>query len=97
LAKRYFLPLAAHFAEISDYALAEKYFVLAGKPQDAVSMYSKANLWEQAHTLATSFMSKNDVAVLYISQAKELENKRIIYFSLTKKKCLKRQSVFTWH
>jgi intraflagellar transport protein 172 len=43
-------------------------------------MYTTANMWESAHKLATSFMSENEVAVLYISQAKELENKRKFSF-----------------
>ena len=33
--KPYFLQLASHFQEIRDYSLAEKYLVLAGKPQQA--------------------------------------------------------------
>ncbi|KAI8928779.1 hypothetical protein BC831DRAFT_447367 [Entophlyctis helioformis] len=71
--KPYFLPLARHFAEVRDYPLAEKYFVQAGRPQDAVDMFTKANKWEKAHALATSYMSSEDVAILYISQAKEME------------------------
>jgi intraflagellar transport protein 172 len=74
-AKRYFVPLATHFAEVADYSTAEKYFVMAEKHQAAVQMYTNAQLWEQAHTLALSFMSEQEVAVLYISQAKDLEAK----------------------
>lgn len=69
------MPLAQHFSDVAEHALAEKYYVLAGKPQEAVEMYTKANQWEQAHSLATSYMSPKEVAVLYISQAKELEAK----------------------
>ncbi|KAL2912183.1 hypothetical protein HK105_208316 [Polyrhizophydium stewartii] len=71
--KPFFMQLARHFAEVRDYPLAEKYYVQAGRPQDAVDMYTKANRWEKAHALATSYMSSEDVAILYISQAKELE------------------------
>ncbi len=38
-------------------------------------MYTDAQLWEQAHGLASSFMSQQDIAVLYISQAKDLESR----------------------
>jgi intraflagellar transport protein 172 len=53
--------------------MAEKYFALAGRPQDAVDMYTKANKWEKAHALATSYMSSEEVAFLYVSQAREME------------------------
>ena len=71
----YFIQIANHFLEVRDYSVAEKYFVQAGKPQDAVDMYTKANKWDKAHIIATSYMSKEDITVLYISQAKEMENK----------------------
>ncbi|KAJ3234644.1 hypothetical protein HDU78_005723 [Chytriomyces hyalinus] len=71
--KPYFLELAKHFASVPDYPLAEKYYVAANKPQEAVDMYTKANKWEKAHTLATSFMNPEEVAFLYVSQAKEME------------------------
>ncbi|KAJ3030518.1 hypothetical protein HK097_005620, partial [Rhizophlyctis rosea] len=73
--KPYFLQLAQHFEETQDYALAEKYYVAAEKPQVAVDMYTKAGKWEKAHNLATSYMSREEVAFLYISQAKEMETK----------------------
>ncbi|KAJ3326468.1 hypothetical protein HDU76_012895, partial [Blyttiomyces sp. JEL0837] len=72
--KPYFLQLAKHFASVSELALAEKYFVLGGRPQEAVDMYTKANKWEKAHSLATTYMSADEVAFLYISQAREMEN-----------------------
>ncbi|KAJ3095379.1 hypothetical protein HDU97_007002 [Phlyctochytrium planicorne] len=71
--KPYFLELAKHFASVSDFALAEKYFVQAGKPQEAVDMYTRNNKWEKAHALATTYMSPEEVAFLYISQAREME------------------------
>ncbi|KAJ3413121.1 hypothetical protein HDV05_008517 [Chytridiales sp. JEL 0842] len=71
--KPYFLELGKHFASVQEYAMAEKYFTLAGRPQDAVDMYTKANKWEKAHALATSYMSSEEVAFLYVSQAREME------------------------
>ncbi|TPX62114.1 hypothetical protein PhCBS80983_g00643 [Powellomyces hirtus] len=71
--KPYFLRLAEHFAEAQELQQAEKYYVMAGQPQDAVEMYTKAGKWDSAHALATSYMSHEDVAFLYISQAKEME------------------------
>ncbi|KAI9096123.1 hypothetical protein DFS34DRAFT_154359 [Phlyctochytrium arcticum] len=71
--KPYFLQLAERFAEVQEYKSAEKYYVAAGRPQDAVEMYTKAAKWESAHALATTYMSPEEVAFLYISQARELE------------------------
>ncbi|KAJ3216179.1 hypothetical protein HDU67_009828 [Dinochytrium kinnereticum] len=71
--KPYFLELAKHFASVSDFHLAEKYFVQAGKPQEAVDMYTRSNKWEKAHALATTYMSAEEVAFLYISQARDME------------------------
>ncbi|KAJ3038900.1 hypothetical protein HDV00_012822 [Rhizophlyctis rosea] len=71
--KPYFLQLAEHFEEVQDYGIAEKYYVQADRPQAAVDMYTKANKWEKAHALATTYMTPEEVAFLYISQAKELE------------------------
>ncbi|KAI8804484.1 hypothetical protein BJ742DRAFT_824622 [Cladochytrium replicatum] len=71
--KPYFLQLAQHFREAGELANAEKYYVLAGKPNDAVEMYTTSKKWEKAHALASSFMSQEEVAILYISQARELE------------------------
>jgi intraflagellar transport protein 172 len=74
-AKPYFIPIAKHFASVKDYENAEKYFVRAKRPQEAVDMYTKANRWDKAHSIAMSYMKREDVAALYISQAKELEAK----------------------
>ncbi|KAJ3152666.1 hypothetical protein HDU86_005539 [Geranomyces michiganensis] len=71
--KPYYLRLASHFADVGDMPLAEKYYVMGGCPQDAVEMYTKAGKWDAAHALATSYMSHEDVAFLYISQAKDME------------------------
>ncbi|KAJ3205663.1 hypothetical protein HDU82_005043 [Entophlyctis luteolus] len=71
--KPYFMELAKHFDSVGEYTLAEKYYVAARKPQEAVDMYTKANKWEKAHSLATTYMNSEEVAYLYISQAKEME------------------------
>lgn len=71
----YFIPLAKHFSQSKDYAQAEKYYVAASKIQDAVDMYINANKWDNAHSLASTYMNCDDVSTLYISQAKALESK----------------------
>ena len=63
--------------------MAEKYFVLASRPQDAVDMYTKANKWEKAHAIATSYMSTEEVAFLYVSQARDMEAEGCTYYKLS--------------
>ena len=70
----YYVQIANHFHEIQDLNLAEKYYVLASRPQEAVDMYTKANKWEKAHSLATTYMSTEEVAFLYISHAQDMES-----------------------
>jgi intraflagellar transport protein 172 len=74
VAVRYFRQIAQHFASINNYESAERYYVKAGVPQDAVDMYVASNMWEQAHKLAVTCMKPEDIATLYISQAKGMES-----------------------
>ena len=67
--------MAQHFENVKEYEFAEKYYVLASKPQNAVQMYTRASLWEKAHALAITCMETKEVSVFYISQAKDLEGK----------------------
>lgn len=73
LAKPYFVPLAKYFSQTKDFEQAEHFYVAAGRPQDAVDMYTKSNKWDKAHRLAVSYMSQEEVSVLYLCQAKDLE------------------------
>ncbi|XP_062507829.1 intraflagellar transport protein 172 homolog isoform X2 [Corticium candelabrum] len=74
VAVRYFRQIGQHFASNKQYQDAEKYFVKAGTPKDAVDMYIAINMWEQAHKLAVTCMKAEDVATLYISQAQHMES-----------------------
>ena len=67
------MKIAKHFDVSKDYDLAEKYYVMASKPQDAVEMHTKANNWDRAHRLATTYMSKQQVSALYISHARDMD------------------------
>ncbi|KAJ3395502.1 hypothetical protein HDU92_005616 [Lobulomyces angularis] len=71
--KTHLLQIAKYFDENSDFSLAERYYVLAGRPQEAVDMYTKANKWEKAHTLATTYMTQDEVSFLYVSHARDME------------------------
>ncbi len=53
--------------------IAEKLYVEADCTREAIDMYNNAGKWEQAHRLAATCMKPEDVAVLYITQAQQLE------------------------
>ncbi|KAM7445695.1 hypothetical protein ABFA07_005947 [Porites harrisoni] len=73
VAERYYHHIAQHYSQVQEYKLAEKYFVKGGDPRAAIEMYTKANMYEAAHKLAVQCMTQEEVAVIYISQAQELE------------------------
>ncbi|XP_027053913.1 intraflagellar transport protein 172 homolog [Pocillopora damicornis] len=73
VAERYYHQIAQHYSQVQEYKLAEKYFVKGGDPRAAIEMYTKANMYEAAHKLAVQCMTQEEVAVIYISQAQELE------------------------
>jgi intraflagellar transport protein 172 len=72
-AKPYYRRLARHYQEARNYEEAERNFVRAGRPEDAVEMYTRANRWEAAHKVAMSYMTESEVGMLYISQAQRME------------------------
>lgn len=72
-AKKFYKQIARHYEATLNYEQAEKYFVKGGLPEEAVDMYTKANMWDAAHKIAVSFMAEKDVALLYMSQAQRLE------------------------
>jgi intraflagellar transport protein 172 len=73
--QRYLIPIAEHFAEMEDYVNAERFYLQAKRPNDAVMMYTKARQWELAHKVATTFMSSKEIWDLYINQAKTFESR----------------------
>jgi len=72
----YFKRIARHFEEVRSYKEAEKYYIRAGGPQEAVDMYTRASKWDDAHKVAMTYMSQADVATLNISQAQRLEGQQ---------------------
>ncbi|KAI1241384.1 hypothetical protein IHE44_0009870 [Lamprotornis superbus] len=72
-AAKYYLKIAQHYAALQEYQVAEELYIKGGQTKDAIDMYTQAGLWEQAHKLALKCMSQEDVSVLYITQAQEME------------------------
>ncbi|XP_074847703.1 intraflagellar transport protein 172 homolog isoform X2 [Carettochelys insculpta] len=72
-AVKYYPKIAQHYAALQEYQIAEELYIKGDQPKDAIDMYTQAGLWEQAHKLATKCMRQEDVSVLYITQAQEME------------------------
>ena len=72
-AKPYLHKIAKHFEATRSCEEAERFYLRAGTPQDAVEMYSKAGKWEVAHRIATEHMTQAEVAMFYMTQAHRLE------------------------
>uniref|UniRef100_A0A8C3Y295 Intraflagellar transport protein 172 homolog n=1 Tax=Catharus ustulatus TaxID=91951 RepID=A0A8C3Y295_CATUS len=70
---KYYLKIAQHYAALQEYQVAEELYIKGGQTRDAIDMYTQAGLWEQAHKLALKCMSQEEVSVLYITQAQEME------------------------
>uniref|UniRef100_A0A669PJU1 Intraflagellar transport protein 172 homolog n=1 Tax=Phasianus colchicus TaxID=9054 RepID=A0A669PJU1_PHACC len=72
-AAKYYPKIAQHYAALQEYEIAEELYIKGDQTKDAIDMYTQAGLWEQAHKLAIKCMSQEDVSVLYITQAQEME------------------------
>nr|XP_060478952.1 intraflagellar transport protein 172 homolog [Panthera onca] len=72
-ASKYYPRVAQHYASLQKYEIAEELYIKGDRTKDAIDMYTQAGRWEQAHKLAMKCMRPEDVSVLYITQAQEME------------------------
>uniref|UniRef100_A0A7N5KMR4 Intraflagellar transport protein 172 homolog n=1 Tax=Ailuropoda melanoleuca TaxID=9646 RepID=A0A7N5KMR4_AILME len=72
-ASKYYPLVAQHYASLQEYEIAEKLYLKGDRTKDAIDMYTQAGRWEQAHKLAMKCMRPEDVSVVYITQAQEME------------------------
>ncbi|KAG8522493.1 LOW QUALITY PROTEIN: Intraflagellar transport protein 172, partial [Galemys pyrenaicus] len=72
-ASKYYPRVAQHYASLQEYEIAEELYIKGDRTKDAIDMYTQAGHWEQAHKLAMKCMRPEDVSVLYITQAQEME------------------------
>ena len=73
MAERYYKVIGQHFDETKHFEKAERYYIKARCPQMAVEMYTRANKWDKAHKVASTYMSEAAVGTLYVNQAQRLE------------------------
>ena len=69
----YYLRLARQYQDTREFAEAEKCFLAADAAHQAVDMYTSLNMWDAAHHVALSYMTKDEVRELYLSQAQKME------------------------
>ncbi|KAI8482238.1 hypothetical protein Bbelb_400200 [Branchiostoma belcheri] len=74
VAAKYYYKIGQHYASIQELETAERFFVKSGHTKEAIEMYTSSGKWEAAHKLAMTCMKPEDVAVLYITQAQQLES-----------------------
>ncbi|KAK2092284.1 hypothetical protein P7K49_028812 [Saguinus oedipus] len=72
-ASKYYPLVAQHYASLQEYEIAEELYTKGDRTKDAIDMYTQAGRWEQAHKLAMKCMRPEDVSVLYVTQAQEME------------------------
>eukprot|EP01063_Lacrimia_lanifica_P008046 TRINITY_DN1519_c0_g1_i1.p1 TRINITY_DN1519_c0_g1~~TRINITY_DN1519_c0_g1_i1.p1 ORF type:complete len:1768 (+),score=790.58 TRINITY_DN1519_c0_g1_i1:95-5398(+) len=70
---KYYQTVASHYEENHQFTEAEKYYLKAQLPKDAVAMYTRNNMWEAAHKVAKVHMSDQQISDLYVNQARQLE------------------------
>eukprot|EP01060_Flectonema_neradi_P010067 TRINITY_DN17208_c0_g1_i3.p1 TRINITY_DN17208_c0_g1~~TRINITY_DN17208_c0_g1_i3.p1 ORF type:complete len:1741 (+),score=384.31 TRINITY_DN17208_c0_g1_i3:134-5356(+) len=70
---RYYKTIATHYEEAHQFNEAKKYYCAAQLHKSAVAMYTRNNMWEQAHEVAKVHMSDQQISDLYVSQARQLE------------------------
>ena len=70
---QYYRRIARHYEHARDFDRAERCFLRAGEPGDAVDMYCRADKWEAAHRVSAGYMTEEASAALYLKRAKELE------------------------
>uniref|UniRef100_A0A2K5EYN7 Intraflagellar transport protein 172 homolog n=1 Tax=Aotus nancymaae TaxID=37293 RepID=A0A2K5EYN7_AOTNA len=70
---KYYPLVAQHYASLQEYEIAEELYTKGDRTKDAIDMYTQAGHWEQAHKLAMKCMRPEDVSLLYITQAQEME------------------------
>jgi len=71
----YYKRIATHFQQSQQLEKAEKFFLLAGCEKEAIQMYTDAGQWDEAHKLATRYMSSEEVSKLYHRQAQTMESR----------------------
>uniref|UniRef100_A0A0K0F112 Intraflagellar transport protein osm-1 (inferred by orthology to a C. elegans protein) n=1 Tax=Strongyloides venezuelensis TaxID=75913 RepID=A0A0K0F112_STRVS len=69
----YFFKIGEYFEEKGNYDEAEKYYIDAKKPEEALNMYNRKSQWAEAHRLATEIMDGTDAQKLYLEKAEKLE------------------------
>mmetsp|Transcript_22613 Transcript_22613/g.70776 ORF Transcript_22613/g.70776 Transcript_22613/m.70776 type:complete len:1626 (+) Transcript_22613:579-5456(+) len=74
VARPYQLQLGYHYEVCGDVTSAEKWYVVAGAPERAVTMYISRDQCEHASRIASTFCDRKRLHMLCVSQAQNLES-----------------------
>jgi intraflagellar transport protein 172 len=65
--------LAQHYETIMNYTEAERFYIFAMVPKEALAMYCRAGMWDAAQRLAKKTLTQEEAGRFYANQARELE------------------------
>eukprot|EP00906_Rhabdomonas_costata_P036994 RCo051951 len=71
--KKFYKLVANHYEDLRQYPDAERYYIKADLQREAVEMYTRNNMWDQAQGVARTYMTEQEIASLYINQAQQME------------------------
>uniref|UniRef100_A0A0N4ZD27 WD_REPEATS_REGION domain-containing protein n=1 Tax=Parastrongyloides trichosuri TaxID=131310 RepID=A0A0N4ZD27_PARTI len=69
----YYFQIGEYYEEKGNFDEAEKYYIDAKKPEEALNMYNRKAQWSEAHRLASEFMDDSETEKLYMEKAENLE------------------------
>lgn len=73
--KKFYAAIGRHYEDIHEYTDAERYYVKGGWISETVEMYHRAGMADHMYRVAQRHLSQNELVALFVSQAKQLEEK----------------------
>ena len=58
---KYYYKLGQHYESIREHGMAQRFYMQGNMPKQAIEMYNKAGMWEEAHQLAKRYMDPQEV------------------------------------
>ena len=68
---QYYRRIARHYEHARDFDRAERCFLRAGEPGDAVDMYCRADKWEAAHRVSAGYMTEEASASAPVPETRQ--------------------------
>lgn len=68
-----YMRIAQHYEGEAQYEMAERLYLDAERPSEAIEMYNRASRWVESYKLASEFFGLDESRELYLQKAKTLE------------------------